>query len=174
MKGSSDSEPRRGVGESPHKKNCAPRSIVFSPRLARARVSLSCESALPCPGRRCVCAKASLSYQRVLGVISRRYLRGGASWDVQRHMCFGGLSANQRRLYKILPSCTPSDGARCHIPALPAWRNKPGCLKPELSANQRRLNKILPSCTVAKSPSDTGRGVHARSWRANRDVDVRR
>ena len=23
-------------------------------------------------------------------------------------------------------------------------------------------------------PPDTGRGVHARSWRANRDVDVRR
>jgi len=40
-------------------KNCAPRSIVFSSRFARARVSLSCKRALPCSGRRCVCAKVS-------------------------------------------------------------------------------------------------------------------
>ena len=59
MKESSDSEPRRGAGES-HKKNWAPRSIVFSSRFARARVSLNCKRALPCSGRRCVCAKVSL------------------------------------------------------------------------------------------------------------------
>jgi len=39
--------------------NCAPKAAVFSPRLTRARVSLSCESALPCSGRRCVCANVS-------------------------------------------------------------------------------------------------------------------
>ena len=61
-------------------KNGAPRSIVFSLRRARARVSLSCESALPCPGRRCVCANVPLV----------------------------------------------SDGAQCHIPALPACRSTPG------------------------------------------------
>ena len=38
----------------------APRSIVFDSRFTRARVSLSCESALPCSGRRCVCANVSL------------------------------------------------------------------------------------------------------------------
>jgi len=43
-----------------HKKKWAPRSIVFSSRFAKARVSLSCKRALPCPGRRCVCEKASL------------------------------------------------------------------------------------------------------------------
>ena len=34
-------------------------------------------------------------------------------------------------------------------PALPAWRNKPGCLTPGLPANHRRLSKVLSSCTVA-------------------------
>ena len=65
VKESSDSEPRRGAGESPrevggYKKNWTPRSIVFSSRFARARVSLNCKRALPCSGRRCVCAKVSL------------------------------------------------------------------------------------------------------------------
>ena len=68
MKESSDSEPRRGAGESPrrerevggYKKNWTPRSTVFSSRFARARISLNCKRALPCSGRRCVCAKASL------------------------------------------------------------------------------------------------------------------
>ena len=39
----------------------APRSIAFSSRCARARVSLSCEGALPCSGRRCVCVNVSLA-----------------------------------------------------------------------------------------------------------------
>ena len=61
MKESSDSEPRRGAGESPgYKKNWTPRSIVFSSRFARARVSLNCKRALPCSGRRCVCANVPL------------------------------------------------------------------------------------------------------------------
>ena len=62
-----------------YKKKCAPWSIVFSPRLARARVSLSCESACRAHAGAvcvCVCAKVSLSCQKTFGVISRRYLRG--------------------------------------------------------------------------------------------------
>ena len=60
------SEPRRGAGEAEGEggrwvqKNWAPRSIVFSSRYARARVSQSCKRALPCSGKRCVCAKVSL------------------------------------------------------------------------------------------------------------------
>ena len=84
MKESSDSEPhhgagecslepRRGVGEAEREgggcKKSAPRSIVFSSRFARARVSLSCESALPCSGRRCVCAHI---YLMLLSHVSRR------------------------------------------------------------------------------------------------------
>ena len=60
-----------------------------------------------------------------------------------------------------------SNGARCHILALPAWRNKPGCSMPlcfgGLSANQRRLNKALSSCTVAKRPSDL-EITHGLDW----------
>ena len=57
-----------------YKKKCAPRSIVFSPRLARARVSMSCESAVLMQAL-CVC-----------------------------------------KSFSFVP-----EGARCHIPALPAW-----------------------------------------------------
>ena len=40
------------------------RSIVFSSRFARARISLNCKRALPCSGRRCVCAAVSLVFSR--------------------------------------------------------------------------------------------------------------
>jgi len=66
VKESSDSEPRHGAGKAEGEgggwvqKKWAPRSIVFSLRFARARVSLSCKRALPCSGRRCACAKVSL------------------------------------------------------------------------------------------------------------------
>jgi len=43
-----------------YKINWTPRSTVFSSRFARARVSLNCKRALPCSGKRCVCAKVSL------------------------------------------------------------------------------------------------------------------
>ena len=52
--------PAEGEGGGWLQKNWAPRSIVFSSRFARARVSLNCKRALPCSGRRCVCAKVSL------------------------------------------------------------------------------------------------------------------
>ena len=44
-------------------KNCAPRSILFSPHLARARVSLSCESAC-CAHAGAVCVQKFLSRVR--------------------------------------------------------------------------------------------------------------
>ena len=113
VKESSDSEPRRGAGEAEGEgggwvqKNCAPRSIVFSSRFARARVSLSCESALPCSGRRCVCASVSL-----VSVGAPRHVPALPAWgktsgcSATRAACaFGGLSANQRRRNKILSSC---------------------------------------------------------------------
>ena len=59
----------------------APLSIVFSPRLTRARVSLSCQSACRAhAGAACV-LMFSLVSEDVRCVISRRYLRGGTSRD---------------------------------------------------------------------------------------------
>ena len=99
VKESSDSEPRRGAGEAEGEgggwvqKKCAPRSIVFSSRFARARVSLSCESALPCSGRRCVCANVSL-----VSVGAPRHVPALPAWGktpgcpAARTTCaFGGL-----------------------------------------------------------------------------------
>jgi len=64
VKESSDSEPSRGAGEPPQK-NCALRPIVFSLRLARARVSLSCESACRAQaGAVCVCVCKNFSRGR--------------------------------------------------------------------------------------------------------------
>lgn len=56
---------------------------------------------------------------------------------------------------------------------------KEKCKKADLAAGRGEVRSdfpVLPPKTQkpsAQSP-DTGRGVHARSWRANRDVDVRR
>ena len=46
------------------------------------------------------------------------------------------------------------------------------CFKPQACGAVSCHNSTTTSSTL-KSP-DTGRGVHARSWRANRDVDFRR
>ena len=51
------------------------RDRVFSPRLARARVSLSCESACRAHAG-AVFMQKFLSCQKTYGAISRRYLRG--------------------------------------------------------------------------------------------------
>ena len=59
-RGAAAKTPSVGISSERDKKNWAPRSIVFSSRCARARVSLSCKRALPYSGRRCVCAKVSL------------------------------------------------------------------------------------------------------------------
>jgi len=83
-------------------KKSAPRSIVFSLRFARAHASLSCESALPCSGRRCVAP--------VCKCFSRVSWRSASCPSVtcvgKTPGCvFGGLSANPRRRSKMLSSC---------------------------------------------------------------------
>ena len=82
VKESSDSEPRRVAGEL--KKNCAPWSIVFSPRLARARVPLSFESA-------CRAHAGAVCVQKFLSLVSEDFRchipalpAWGTSRDVQR------------------------------------------------------------------------------------------
>ena len=64
------------------------------------------------------CVQMFLSCQMVIGVISRRYLRGGTSRDVQRHMCFGG-----HRLQST-PPLTGQDCPAAHCSGDPdgAWR----------------------------------------------------
>ena len=92
---------RRGAGEAEGEgggwvQNCAPRSIVFSSRFARARVSLSFESTLPCSGRRCVRANAfllSVGAQRRVPALPVRglFFGGGGRRIVQRrvrYFCF--------------------------------------------------------------------------------------
>ena len=80
----------------------APRSIVFPPRLARARVSLSCESTYRAHAS-AVCVQKLLSSVRISSVSYP-----GVTCVRNKPGCStSGLSANQRRLNKILPSsCT--------------------------------------------------------------------
>ena len=82
------------------KKNCAPRSIVFSLCLAWAHVYLRFESARRAHAG-AVCVQMLLYCQMALGVISR-----GVTCVERTPLCFGVLWANQRRLNMILSSCT--------------------------------------------------------------------
>jgi len=70
-----------GVGT----KKCAPMSNVISSRFARARVSLSCESALPCSSRRCVRVNASL-----VSVGAPRHVPALPAWTVRATCSFEG------------------------------------------------------------------------------------
>ena len=94
--------------------------------------------------------------------------------------CFSELGEPAAVPWQALRVCQiplVSDGARCHIPALLAWENTPGCQKPSqsqgllpgvhgavrrvvqrhmcfggLSVNQNKWSKIPPYYTVTKSP----------------------
>ena len=52
-------------------------------RFARARVSLSCKCALPCSGRRCVCANVSL-----VSVGAPRHVPALPAWGKTPGLCF--------------------------------------------------------------------------------------
>ena len=96
-----------------------------------SELSLSCESAC-CAQEGAVFVKMLLSCQMALGVISRRYLRGGTRRNVQRRMCFGGLSANQRRLIKILPSCALAKSPSYFRLSISAISRHPSLFKTEV------------------------------------------
>ena len=67
---------------------CFPRLIALSSRRARALVSLSCESALPCSGKGRVCVCRCFSRVSWRSVTTLRCLRGGKRRVVQRRACF--------------------------------------------------------------------------------------
>jgi len=94
-------------------KKMRPRSIVFSPRLARALVSLSCESACR-PHAGAVCVQKFLSRVRSRSVS----YPGLPAWRNKPGCFTPGLSANQRRLNWVLSSCTVAKSPSCMWPSV--------------------------------------------------------
>jgi len=102
-------------------KKWAPRSIVFSSRFARARVSLSCKRVLPCSGRRCVCAKVYL--------VSAGALRHGSAlpawritpglFRVARCLCFWGAFGQPAQAEQgTLILCSRQESVRPRLPGI--------------------------------------------------------
>ena len=127
-------------------KKIAPKVICFLSAPSRARVYLSCEIACRAQAG-AVCVQMLLSCQMALGVISRRHLRGGTSGldyssGCSTPQCFGGLSANQRRLNRILSSC---------IVALQLTRNMAAVEMTEPA----RPSYLEPPSPIVEPPSPT-------------------
>jgi len=104
-------------------KKLPPRSIVFSPRLTRARVSLSCKSACRAHAG-AVCVQMPLSCQMALGVISRRCLRGEQAGMFNAPVFWWaiGQSAKAKQVTLILHS---SQESACRISAAVRLRDLP-------------------------------------------------
>ena len=147
-------EPHAQVGSQLTKKICAPRSIVFSPRLARARVSLSCESD-------CRAHAGAVCVNMLPSCVRRRSLSyPGITCVGNKPGCStSGLSANQRRLNKILSSWTVAKipGGYRSVGAHPQWTELVVVLGklPLIPSSSRRGSKRTVSAPSCASPPFT-------------------
>ena len=142
-------------------------------RFARARASLSCKRALPCSGRRCVCAKVSLvsaGAPRHDPALPARGITPGCS-ALRAACAFGGLSADQRRRNKILSYCAVAKNPPYYTTTKRhkhrgALRGTPGSACPQPEPNATELPSCAPISTNRQLRNDSGFGGGGMARRA--------